>query len=137
MTSTMRGDETVGSVMNTSVLRIDHRATLRSAAAMLRDARVGTLLVCAEHGVAGILSERDVVVALADGADPDEVWVGDVMSEEPRYLTPGDTVSTALRMMLDAGVRHIPVIDECEPVGIVSIRDLAALAPFMRPAVPG
>jgi CBS domain-containing protein len=47
------------------------------------------------------------------------------MSEFPRYLTPGDSVHGALEVMLAAGIRHLPVIDEGELVGIVSIRDLA------------
>ncbi|MBO0893030.1 MAG: CBS domain-containing protein [Acidimicrobiales bacterium] len=47
------------------------------------------------------------------------------MSELPRYLTPGDSVHGALEVMLAAGIRHLPVVDEGELVGIVSIRDVA------------
>ncbi|HKH88395.1 MAG TPA: CBS domain-containing protein, partial [Acidimicrobiales bacterium] len=76
--------------------------------------------------IAGIVSERDLVRALADGVDPDTGRVADVMSHDPRYLTLADHVVTAVEMMLDAGIRHLPVIEEGELVGIVSIRDLAA-----------
>ncbi|MBO0713198.1 MAG: CBS domain-containing protein [Acidimicrobiales bacterium] len=115
----------VAMIMHTSVQAIDRQSTLRTAAGRLRDAEVGTLAIMEGSAIAGIVSERDVVRALADGADPDEVWVGDVMSELPRYLTPGDSVHGALEVMLAAGIRHLPVVDEGELVGIVSIRDVA------------
>jgi CBS domain-containing protein len=53
------------------------------------------------------------------------VWVADVMSEGPRYLTTEEQVTAALEVMLAAGVRHLPVEDEGELVVIVSMRDLA------------
>lgn len=115
----------VTSIMHTSVQAIDRQSTLRTAAARLRDAEVGTLAIMEGSAIAGIVSERDVVRAAADGADPDEVWVGDVMSELPRHLTPGDSLHGALEIMLAAGIRHLPVVDEGELVGIVSIRDVA------------
>jgi CBS domain-containing protein len=83
-----------------------------------------------ESAIAGILSERDLVRAIAEDANPDEVWVGDIMTEEPRYLTVGEGLVSALEIMLAAGIRHLPVIDDGELVGIVSIRDLSkALLP--------
>jgi CBS domain-containing protein len=115
----------VASIMHASVQAIGRDCTLRTAAASLRDADVGTLTIMDGPVITGILSERDVVRALAEGADPDVVWVADVMSEFPRYLTPGDSVHGALEVMLAAGIRHLPVIDDGELVGIVSIRDLA------------
>ena len=114
----------VGGIMHSPVVAVDEKTTLREAARTLRDADIGTLAVEDEEAVAGIVSERDVTRALADGADPDEVWVADVMSREPRYATGGDQVSTALDVMLVAGIRHLPVLEEGELVGIVSMRDL-------------
>jgi CBS domain-containing protein len=120
----------VGSVMKGPVVTTGSETTLRDAARDLRRAEAGTLVVMDGSAIAGILSERDVVRALAEDADPDEVWVGDIMSEEPRYLTVGDEVGSALEIMLAAGIRHLPVVDEAELVGIVSIRDLSkALLP--------
>jgi CBS domain-containing protein len=125
MSANNEGSIPVASIMHASVHAIDRDCTLRSAAERLRDAEVGTLAIMEGAAIDGILSERDVVRALADGADPDTVWVADVMSEFPRYLTPGDSVHGALEIMLAAGIRHLPVVDDSELVGIVSIRDLA------------
>jgi CBS domain-containing protein len=76
----------------------------------------------------GIVSERDVVWAVAANGDPDRVRVGDVMSIDPRYLTCGEPIASAVDAMLSAGVRHLPVLDEGEPVGIVSIRDVVGVS---------
>lgn len=112
--------------MGSPARTIDRRATLRGAAAALRDLDVGTLVVMAGHDIAGIISERDVVRAVADGADIDDVAVGSVMSPDPRYATPAESTRTALHTMLVAGVRHLPVVEEGEVIGIVSMRDLVA-----------
>jgi CBS domain-containing protein len=111
--------------MQPMVLSIDPSVTLRQAARALSAADVGTLAIMDGPELAGIVSERDIVRALAEGADPEAVAVADVMSPDPRYLTLGDSATGALEIMLHAKVRHLPVVDEGELVGILSIRDLA------------
>lgn len=111
--------------MRPSVAEIDPSVTLREAARSLEAAGVGTLAIMDGAEISGIVSERDLVRALADGADPDRVEVRDVMTVNPRYLTLGDSAATALEIMLQARVRHLPVVDEGELVGILSIRDVA------------
>ncbi len=115
----------IGSVMRTSVASIQPEVTLRRAAAELARAEVGTLAIMDGDAVVGMVSERDIVRALATGADPDEALVASVMSRQPRYLTLGDDVASAVDIMAAAGIRHLPVVDDGELVGIVSIRDLA------------
>jgi HSP20 family protein len=116
----------LSSVMTTRVASVDAKATLRQAASSLRDSDVGTLVIMDGPEVVGIVSERDLVGALAANADPDYTSVGDVMSKNPRYATPGETVESAVSTMLAAGIRHLPVVDEGELVGIVSMRALVA-----------
>ncbi|HZD65414.1 MAG TPA: CBS domain-containing protein [Acidimicrobiales bacterium] len=125
MASHVQSDSRIASVMHAPVVSIRAGASLREAALALHGADVGTLAVMDGDVVAGVISERDVVGALADGADPDRGWVSDVMSPDPRYLTLGDQVGSAVEIMLAAGIRHLPVVDEGQLVGIVSIRDLA------------
>lgn len=116
----------VESVMRDTVVAVEPSASLHEAALALRAAGVGSLAVMDGEEVHGIVSERDVVRAIADGADPAAVTVAEVMTRDPRYVTLGDHVETALEIMLEAGIRHLPVVEEGELVGIVSIRDLAA-----------
>ena len=124
MSSEARPRRPISSVMQGQVVTIDPQTTLRDAARALRNADVGTLVVMEGPALTGILSERDVVFALAQDADPNEVWVGDIMSDDPRYLTLGDEVVRAVEVMLAAGIRHLPVVDDRDLVGIVSMRDL-------------
>ncbi|HET6966085.1 MAG TPA: CBS domain-containing protein [Acidimicrobiales bacterium] len=121
----MAEQTSIGSMMNSTVVAIDRDASLRSAARSLNEAAVGTVVIMDGRRVSGILSERDVVRALAAGADPDSSAVAAAMSSSPRYATPRDEVRTAMDIMLAAGIRHLPVLDEGELVGIVSMRDLA------------
>ena len=115
----------IGSMMNSTVVAVDGDATLRSAARSLNEAAVGTVVIMDGRRVSGILSERDVVRALAADADPDRSAVAEAMSSSPRYATPHDELQTGMDIMLAAGIRHLPVLDDGELVGIVSMRDLA------------
>lgn len=110
--------------MTSTVVSVEPSASVRRAAAVLRDANVGAVAVVHGDEVAGVFSERDVVRVAADGGDLDAVLVADAMAAGPRYLTLADTVTGAAEMMVDAGVRHLPVVDEGDLVGIVSIRDV-------------
>ena len=114
----------IDGVMHTPVVTIGAAESLRDASVALRDRNVGTLAVVNGLEVSGIISERDVVRALADGADPDKVTVGVVMSRDPRYLTAGEAVTAAMDVMLAAEIRHLPVFDEGQLIGMVSMRDL-------------
>lgn len=125
----LRKQTTVASLMKSRVVAVERDATLRSAARSLHEAGVGTVVIMDGRRVAGILSERDVVRALAGGADPDDTAVASVMTESPRYATVQDGAAAAMDIMLAAGIRHLPVVDDGELVGIVSMRDLAGHLP--------
>lgn len=127
MNGDVRGDDPVRLLMSQPVVVADQEATLREVAMLLRDESVGAVVIPGRTGAAGIVSERDVVRALADGADPDTTWAVDVMSEKPVFLAPDDSVAEARRLMLDGGIRHLPVLDGDDVVGVVSLRDVAAV----------
>jgi signal-transduction protein with cAMP-binding, CBS, and nucleotidyltransferase domain len=101
------------------------QTTLRAAAEVMAAESVGAVLVSAGRGELGILSERDMVAALASGADPDAATVAGAMSHDVVSLRPHDTLYDAAVDMLDLGFRHVPVLDDHGVVlGVVSIRDL-------------
>lgn len=132
-------DDRVVAISTWPVVTLPPRATLRDAAQLIEKENVGALVVLPEGDAPlGILTERDIVRALAEGAAPDEVWAADVMTEEPRYATPAASIRTVAQEMVAIGVRHLPVIDEGEVIGIVAGRDaLRVLADAVptRPAV--
>ncbi|HEY8454378.1 MAG TPA: CBS domain-containing protein [Actinopolymorphaceae bacterium] len=111
-------------IMRSPVLTVDEHDSLRTAAVTLSDADVGALIVTSNGEPLGILSERDVVRAVAAGGDPDEVWAGDVMAVETIWASPTDSTFDIALLMRDGNVRHVPlrVHDNC--VGMVSVRDV-------------
>ena len=99
--------------------------TLAQAAKLMSAKRVGSAIVLTEESP-GILSERDVLRAVADGVDPTTATVGDYMTWNAIVATSELDTMEAARTMLEHGFRHLLVIDGGHEVGILSIRDLMA-----------
>lgn len=119
---------TVASIMSSPPVVIRSDLCLRDIARCMDQAGVSAAIVTRGGMVAGIVSERDVVAALGDGADPDEVWAADVMTPDPVWADPDDPPERALDLMLTAGVRHLPVVVEGDLLGVVSLREVLASA---------
>ena len=104
---------------------VSPQTSLRVAAEVMASQSIGAVVVATDRTVVGILSERDVVTALARGADPDEATVAGAMSADVVSVRPDDTLYDAAVDMLDLGIRHVPVLnDRGAALGIVSVRDL-------------
>jgi len=101
-------------------------ATAREAAEVMRERRVGAIMVV-EHGgvLKGIVTERDLVGRLlAEGRDPAATRLDDIMTANPETLRPDESALDALRKMQAGRYRHLPVLDGNDIVAMVSIRDL-------------
>jgi CBS domain-containing protein len=126
-------DEPIQDLVRPGVASVPPETTLREVASVLTEEEVGLLVVFGPEGMLGVISERDIAAALADGADPDEVWASDVMTDEPICLDQDDTVLFAANSMIDGGVRHLPIMASGQVMGMVSIRDvLRALTEAVR-----
>lgn len=101
----------------------------RAAEAMAEDG-IGLLVVeNADGDLAGVVSERDLVGAVANGMDLDAERVGDLMADEVLTVELDDDVAQAARRMVDADVRHLVVVDDRHrPIGVVSARDVMRTA---------
>lgn len=105
---------------------LDVQSTILDAARIMRDKNIGDVLVRDEDGLCGIVTDRDLVVrAVAEGMDPSTTTLDEVCSEEVVQLDPDDTVEDAIRLMREKHVRRIPVTEENEIIGVVSLGDLA------------
>lgn len=109
------------------VATVEHDATLQSAIAVLGAEELGALLVVRNDAPIGILSERDVITHLAQGADPSHLLVGEVMSSELVTVATTTSIEDAARVMATADIRHLPVTRGTEYVGMVSCRDVIAV----------
>jgi CBS domain-containing protein len=99
--------------------------TISAVAALLHVRGVGALVVLDQGQVVGIVSERDVVRALAErGAGALVEPVSNCMTRDVQFADPGETVNSLLGRMTDRRIRHLPVCHKDRLVGIVSIGDL-------------
>lgn len=123
-------------VMTTNVQLTDPTAKLKEAAISMRDGNFGLLPVGANDRLVGTITDRDIAVrAVADGKDPNTTTVGDVMSKGIHYCFEDQEVEEAARLMSEAQVRRLPVLDRDKRlVGIVALADLATEARLGAPA---
>lgn len=106
------------------LLTVDPTASLRRAAKVMTERGVGCAVVVQNEKVVGIVTERDILRAIADDKGMDDATVDDVMTRDVVSGTPGWDILKASRAMNEGGFRHLLVMEMDDPVGIVSLRDL-------------
>ena len=109
--------------MSRDLLTVEAGLTLAQVAERMVEREVGAALVLEGEQLAGILTERDVLRAVARGIR-DEALVRELMTTDPETIDPGETTQHAATLMMHGGFRHLPVTDGGAVVGILSIRDL-------------
>lgn len=102
--------------------------TVREAARTMSEVNKGAVMVLSEQKLAGIFTERDLLRrVVAEGLDPDQVKVEQVMTTSLVVGSPGDLFQNGLRKMISARCRHLPLVEGDRVVGLVSRRDLMML----------
>ncbi|MCE7080539.1 cyclic nucleotide-binding/CBS domain-containing protein [Streptomyces sp. ST2-7A] len=115
----------VRDAMSTLVLTIGPEHTLRRAASLMADRRVGAAVVLdPETCGVGILTERDVLRSVGAGQDPDRERAGAHTTTDVVFAAPSWTLAEAATAMTSGGFRHLIVLRDGGPVGIVSVRDI-------------
>jgi CBS domain-containing protein len=109
--------------MSRNLLTVGPRASLTEVAQRMVSRDVGAVMVVDEERLVGILTERDVLRAVAGGID-ESTLVSDWMTRDPDTLEPDETTRQAAVLMIHGGFRHLPIMDGNEIVGMLSIRDL-------------
>jgi len=105
--------------------------SVAAAAQLMKRRGVGALLVIDGGRLAGIFTERDALFrVVAEGRDPEKTRVGEVMTANPRTIAPDRPFGHALHLMYEGQFRHVPVVENGRPLGMVSARD--ALEPDLR-----
>jgi CBS domain-containing protein len=116
---------TIREVMSTGLHYVTPTTTVGEAVALMAQNRIGSTLVMEGTRLVGIFTERDTVRALSQSYDAPSHEVSSWMTPDPMTAAPGDSTEGALKIMLDHNFRHLPVMENGEVIGIVSIRDLA------------
>ncbi len=100
------------------------QTSVRDAARLMAKKNVGVILVVEDDQLTGIFSERDAVFrVIAQGLEPKTTPLLDVMTHSPKTLEPSKTYGHALLLMQENGFRHVPVVENGHPIGIISSRN--------------
>jgi CBS domain-containing protein len=107
---------------------VDPDTSLAEVARRMRVNDCDSVAVMAEKRLVGILTERDLVRAIADGVDPQKARADMFMSADPATVSADEDVSVVAVKMMALGIRHLPVVDDDgSPIGLLSARDLVAV----------
>ena len=118
-------DKQVRDIMTPDPVGVYYDQTITETARLMRDAGVGAVLVVSGESLSGVVTDRDLVIrALAEGAGPDTP-VGPLCSPKLVGVNAGADLAEAERLIREHAIRRLPVIDNGQIVGIVSIGDLA------------
>jgi CBS domain-containing protein len=113
--------------MTANLLTVEPDARLSDAAKRMAQRGVGAVLVLQGDTLTGILTERDLLKAVAAGFSED-ARVSEWMTRHPETVEPSETTDHAASLMIHGGFRHLPVLEGGHVVGILSIRDLMRVA---------
>jgi CBS domain-containing protein len=118
--------QSIREVMTRDVVTMPATATAAEAARKMRDGDMGDVIVVDERQVCGIVTDRDIVIrGIAEGRDPSTTKLADICSRDLTTVTPDDDVSEAIHLMKAKALRRLPVVEGNQPIGIVSLGDLA------------
>lgn len=117
--------QTLKDIMTTNPVTCPTDAQIADVARLMKERDIGNVIVLEGDTVAGIVTDRDIVVrAIAEGRDGQST-VGDITTRDIVTLSPDDDVKKAVEVMRQQAVRRLPVVEKGRAVGIVSLGDLA------------
>jgi CBS domain-containing protein len=106
------------------VVQLSATATVREASRLMAEQGVGAVVIMAGEKIEGIFTERDALKrVLAEGRDSDATTLAEVMTAEIVTLDPDAFALDALRLMREVGIRHVPIVDQGNVIGMISLRD--------------
>lgn len=111
-------------IKHRTVVAMGKNASVAEASREMAKKRIGAIVVVEDGKLAGIFTERDGLFrVLAEGRDPNTTLLSDVMTSKLMTIGPEKSLLNALHVMHENGFRHLPVVANGEPVGMLSIRD--------------
>ncbi len=122
--------------MSSGVLTIGPQHTLREAARRMAQRKVGAAVVLDSDTSIGILTERDILVSLGEGQDPDIERVADHLTSDLVFAAPDWPLEAAAEAMVSGGFRHLVVLDGGEVAGMLSVRDIVRVWSRRAVALP-
>jgi len=111
-------------VMNVRLVSVGPDETAHASVEKMLESGVGSVIVCEESRLLGIFTERDVLRLVGEGADLHALLVSEVMTKQPVSVGPEDDVFAVARIMGEKRIRHLPILQDGNVLGVVGIRDV-------------
>ena len=126
----------VKDLMNRKVITVSEDTSIVEAASLMADNHVGSLVVVLHKKIRGILTERDIMIGLAQlGEDLPAASVRDIMTNYVYTITPQAGALKGIRLMADNNIKKLPVVDGDLLVGIITVTDIILNYPKLAPKV--
>jgi len=114
----------ISAIMTTDLATVGPEYNVADVASVMDARGIGSVIVLEDDRVLGILTERDILKVVGGGEDPKNVAAHEALTDDLITIRPDATVEEAAREMVNAKVRHLPVISDEGLIGMVSMRDL-------------
>ena len=114
--------ESVSRLNPTPPWHVAPEQSVAEAAQLMREKSVGCVLVCVDRKIVGLFTERDLMKRVMAAGKPLSSPVAESMTPNPVTVHPKDSIATAIRRMEEGGYRHLPVVVDDRPVGILSVK---------------
>lgn len=125
----------VKDVMNKKVVIAKPDITLREASVIMNKFHIGSLVIVEKNKIVGIITERNILIAVAEGRDPDLVTAEEIMSKKVITIEPDKRVEDAVKLMMEHKIKKLPVVAEGKLVGIITASDIIVVEPKLIEAV--
>jgi len=125
----------VKDVMNKNVVVAKFDVTIREATKVMNKFHIGSLVVLKEEKIAGILTERNVLTAVANGKDADATAIEDIMTKKVVTIDPDETVEAAVDLMTQHKIKKLPVVEDNKLKGIITASDIVVVEPKLIASV--
>lgn len=122
----------VKDIMHPDVQKISNSVTIKDAAKIMTDKKIGCLLVVEGQKLLGIVTEDDIITkVVGEGRHPQETTVDDIMVREVIHILPRTSLEEAAELMTKKEIKKLPVIEEEKIIGIITASDIVAAEPKM------
>lgn len=115
--------------MNKDVVVAEPEITIREAARTMSQYRIGSLVILKNKKIVGIVTERSILVAIAEGKDVELTTVEDIMTKDVVTVDPDKTIEEAVSLMVGHRIKKLPVVDGGKLVGIITASDIIVIEP--------
>lgn len=119
----------VRDVMNKKVVVAKSDISIKKASEVMGKYHIGSLVVQDDDEIRGILTERDVLMSVANGKDPNATTISEIMTKNVVIIDPDKTLSEVVDLMIKHKIKKVPVVEEGKLVGIITASDIVVVEP--------